>query len=140
MRIEAAGKTWIVEERELAPGVGTGGTFYGITFRNPGRDTDILQVRWVLKPRRMTSRVARELFDMAGVRLWRDGRDGEMYRIYLESVGPEPVPGAPAPLLQSVCFQSSRGTVTARWPANLGLGFASDQELTELLDRARTGR
>lgn len=139
MRIEAAGKTWIVEERELARGVEAGeGRFYGVTFRNETSDDDVLQVRWVLRPGRLTPHDARDLFDRAGQRLWRDRRDGRVYRVYLETAGADlsPRPGGPG-LVESVCFQAEDGTVCTAWSLDRGLGFATDDQLTSLLDAAR---
>lgn len=140
MRIEAAGKTWIVEARELAPGMGVGqDRFYGVTFRNQSKLDDVVQVRWVLKPARMTPHVARELFDLAGLRLWRDPRDGQVHRVHLETEGPAPAAAADEgwEANHSICFQSRRGTVGARWTLGKSLGSASDGELIDLLDRAR---
>lgn len=136
MRIEAAGKTWIVEERELAPGITVvPGRFFGVTFRREGHDEDIVQVRWVVKPRPLTSREARELFEVAPVRLWRDPRDGAVYRITLET-GAE---GDGEEVGEAVSFQSQDGSVTTSYTAGHPLSFASDSELAGLLDRARRG-
>lgn len=140
MRIDAAGKTWIVEARELAAGQGVGQErFYGVTFRNQAKLDDVVQVRWVLKPARMTAHVARELFDLAGLRLWRDPRDGQVHRVHLETEGPGPAVtrGEGHAATHSVCFQSRRGTVGIRWTLGKSLGSASDGELIALLDQAR---
>lgn len=134
MRIEAAGKTWIVEERELAPGITVApGRFFGVTFRREGYDEDIVQVRWVIKPQPLTSREARELFEVAPVRLWRDPRDGTVYRITLETAAEGDGDG----VADIVSFQAADGSVSAEWPVGRPLSFADDAELARLLDGAR---
>ncbi|MBW3534137.1 MAG: hypothetical protein KY453_02795 [Gemmatimonadetes bacterium] len=138
MRIEAAGKTWIVEERELAPGITVApGRFFGVTFRREGHDEDIVQVRWVIKPTPLTSREARELFEVAPVRLWRDPRDGAVYRLSLESSAADGGDGGA--VTETLTFQTEEGSVSTAYRAGHPLSFASDSELVELLDRARTG-
>lgn len=136
MRIEAAGKTWIVEERELAPGIAVAPErFFGVTFRRDGHDEDIVQVRWVIKPERLTSREARELFEVAPVRLWRDPRDGAVYRVSLESSAGDGGDGAPVG--ETLTFQAENGSVSTEYGVAHPLSFATDAELVELLDRAR---
>ena len=139
MQIEAGGKTWIVEERELAHGLSYGSErFFGVSFRNAEYDSDVLQVRWVMKPDELTPRIARELFDIAGIRLWRDFRDGQLYRVNLETRVPSPGDGGSQRALETVRFQWEDGTVEAPWTLDKPLGFASDGELMELLDHARS--
>lgn len=136
MRIEAAGKTWIVEERELPGGFGSGrDRFYGFTFRNAASAREELHVRWARRPERLTPRVARELFEIAGVRSWEDPRDSRPYRLRLETAaGP---PGVPRPVpVEVVRFERNGGGVQAAWTLGKPLGCASDSELMELLDRA----
>jgi len=137
MRIDAGGKTWIVEERELGSGAVAGSErFFGVTFRDADLGADVLQVRWVMRPDRLTPRVARELFEMAGIRLWRDARDGSLYRVSLEGAG---AASSHATTLETARFQSPDGSVEAPWTLAKPLGCASDGELMELLDLARAG-
>jgi hypothetical protein len=137
VRIEAAGKTWIVEERELARASWAGNDrFSGVTFRNADYDADELQVRWVLRPERLTPSLARELFEIAGLRLWRDPRDLSTYRLHLESnTMPPRKSGRPTPL-ETIRFQSQDITAEAPWTLDKPLGCASDAELMKLLDEA----
>jgi hypothetical protein len=137
VRIEAAGKTWIVEERELARASWAGSNrFSGVTFRNADYDADELQVRWVLRPERLTPSLARELFEIAGVRLWRDPRDLSTYRLHLESnTMPPRKSGRPAPL-ETIRFESQEAAVETGWTLGKPLGCASDAELVKLLDEA----
>jgi len=138
MQIEAGGKTWIVEERELASGLSHGSQrFFGVSFRNAEYDSDILQVRWVMKPDVLTPRIARDLFDIAGIRTWTDPRDGHEYRLHLETRPPAAADSSQR-ALETLRFQSQEGTAETPWTLAKPLGFASDQELTRLLDRARS--
>lgn len=136
MRIEAAGKTWIVEEQVLARASWVGGDrFSGVTFRDADTGADELQVRWVLRPDRLTPRLARELFEIAGVRIWRDPRDGREYRLQLESNPFAPIGGGPA-ALETIRFESKDFSGETAWTLSMPLGCASDAELMRLLDRA----
>ena len=138
MQIEAGGKTWIVEERELASGLTWGSErFFGVSFRNAEYDSDILQVRWVMKPDVLTPRIARELFDMAGIRTWKDPRDDHVYRVSLETRVRAPSDRS-SHALETVRFQSEGGTAEAPWTLSKPLGFASDGDLVHLLDLARS--
>ncbi len=126
-----------MEEREFAPGISAApGRFFGVTFRREGHDEDIVQVRWVIKPDTLTSNQARELFEAAPVRLWRDSRDGVVYRVSLESGSAD---GSAAGVGSTVSFQSEEGTLTTEYVLARALGLASDAELQALVDRARDG-
>lgn len=134
MRIEAAGKTWVVEEHELRGDSVGGERFYDISFRNEEDDGDLVQARWVVRPRSLTDGIARALFELAGERLWRDPRDGGVYRIELDS---PPAGGEEEPATLVARFRSDEGSVTVLYESELPLGAASDERLMELLDRAR---
>lgn len=140
MRIEAAGKTWIVEEEELSRASwGGGGRFSGVRFKSASDEPDELQVSWVLTPERLTPRIARELFEIAGVRLWRDPRNSRSYRLAVESNAARPRRGRPA-ALEILRFESADLTVEAPWTLDRPLGCATDADLMRLLDEAtRTG-
>lgn len=134
MRIQAAGKTWVVEEHELRGDSVGGERFYDISFRNEEDEDDLVQARWVVRPRSLTDGVARALFELAGERLWRDPRDGSIYRIELDS---PPAGGEEEPDTLVARFRSEEGSVTVLYESELPLGAASDERLMELLDRAR---
>ena len=137
MLIEAAGKTWIVEEQDLASTLWAGGErASGVTFRNLAYACDELHVRWVLRPSQLTPRLAEELFEIAGVRSWSDPRDSRLYELRLEAncARAEPDRG-PAPL-EVIRFRSDSLCLEAPWTLSKPLGWASDQELMSLLDRA----
>jgi hypothetical protein len=136
--IEAAGKTWIVEEQELARSAWSGEErFAGVTFRNTDYAAEELYVRWVLRPERLTMRLAEELFEIAGQRAWRDPRAARLYRLHLEAnTGASARAGAPAPL-EAIRFEWEEGAVEAPWTLGKPLGWATDNELTRLLDQAR---
>lgn len=135
MRIQAAGKTWVVEEHELRGDSVGGERFYDVSFRNEADEGDQVQARWVVRPRRLTDGIARVLFELAGERLWRDPRDGRVHRIELDS---PPAGGEEEELADLVAhFRSDGGTASARFESDLPLGAASDERLMELLDRAR---
>jgi hypothetical protein len=140
VRIEAAGKTWIVEEQELELGLWSGrDRFSGVTFRNVEHHRDQLHVRWVLTPDRLTPRLARELFEIAAERLWQDPRDARPYQLHLET-HTAPAADAGPTSLETVRFQSDGGAVEAPWTLGKSLGSASDDELIALLDGARHER
>ena len=139
MQIEAGGKTWIVEEREISNGLSQGtGRFLGLSFRNTEYESDELQVRWVLKPDVLTAHIARELFHMVGMRKWRDARDGHSYSVHLETRPPESARRSSLRALETIRFQSRRGTVEAPWTLEKPLGLADDREIMDLLDQARS--
>lgn len=137
MRIEAAGKTWIVEEQELDRDSWAGGDrFSEVTFRNADYDFDQLHVSWVLSPECLTPRLAQELFEIAGVRHWRDPRDARAYRLHLETVAKASSrPGRPASV-EAIRFHVEGDAFQAPWTLGKPLGWASDAELMALLDRA----
>jgi hypothetical protein len=134
--IEAAGKTWIVEEQPLAWDHSTGGgSVSGVIFRNRDYDSDELHVRWVLTPPRLTRRLAEELFEIAAVRSWRDPRDARLYELRIEAGSTSVPPGSATPLAV-LRFDSGGRAVETPWTLAKALGWATDQELTCLLDRA----
>jgi hypothetical protein len=136
VRIEAAGKTWIVEEQELEHGLGSGrDRLSGVTFRNADHDPDQLHVRWVLTPDRLTPRLAKELFEIAAVRQWQDPRDDRPYELYLETHTTSSDGTGPT-ALEAVRFLSEGVVVEAPWTLGKPLGWASDDELMALLDDA----
>lgn len=136
MRIQAAGKTWLVEEHELRGDSVGGERFYDVAFRNEKDRGDLVQARWVVRPRRLTDGIARALFELAGERLWRDPRDGTAHRIELDSppAGDEEEAG-----ILVARFQSDGGSVRTLYDLEEPLGAAGDEGLMELLDRAREG-
>lgn len=135
MRIQAAGKTWVVEEHALRGDSVGGERFYDVSFRNEADESDLVQARWVVWPRRLTDGIARALFELAGERLWSDPRDGTVYRIELDS----PVTSGDEDELADLVarFRWELGVASVRYEADLPLGAASDERLMELLDRAR---
>ena len=143
MLIQAAGKTWIVEEQELTRSLWAGGDrFSGVTFRNLDYSTDELYVRWVLRPERLTPRIAQELFEIAGVRVWKDPRDARVYELQLDANVSLP-PGSAercASSLEVVRFRSPDDEAEAPWTCGKPLGWATDAELMSLRDRAFQGR
>lgn len=136
MRIQAAGKTWVVEEHELRGDSVGGERFYDISFRNEADEGDLVQARWMVRPRRLTDGIARALFELAGERLWKDPRDGSVHRIELDSPAAGGEEDEPAELVAH--FRSERESPSARYDSELPLGAASDERLMEILDRART--
>ena len=139
MRIEAAGKTWIVEEQALGRGNVSGlDRVSGVTFRNANHEPDQLHVRWVLTPEHLTPSLARELFELAAVRNWQDPRDARPYQLDLETQPGTGADGAPT-ALEAVRFQSGEAVIEAPWTLDKPLGCASDAELIALLDGALHG-
>lgn len=139
MRIEVGGKRWIVEERDLPETAGSE-RFCDIAFRNEEVDDELVQIRWVIKPRRMTVGVAEALFELAGERLWRNPRSGAVHRIHLEprsldSDSPDAA-SLPDPI---VVFRSETGRFETDYDLEVPLGLASDEELEDVLERARRG-
>src|SRR5262245_29029548 len=97
--IEAAGKTWIVEQQELGRSLWGGHErFSEVTFRNLDYASDELSVRWVLSPERLTATLAEELFELAGARTWRDPRDSRVYHLVIEANPILPRAAGPTPL------------------------------------------
>jgi len=136
MRIRAAGKTWIVEERPRDREFGASQhPFLGVTFRNADHEFDELQVPWVLKPERFTPHLAHELFEIAGLRLWRDPRTARVYRVCLETLPAVSCRDAPVPI-EAVRFEADHVSLKAPWTLGKALGWASDAELMALLDGA----
>ena len=136
MRIQAAGKTWLVKERELRGDSVGGERFYDVSFENEEDEADRVQARWVVRPKSLTDGVARALFELAGERAWRDPRDGVVYRIELDSPAPDGDDDAEARLVAR--FRSDDVAVRAAYTPELPLGAVSDESLMELLDRARS--
>jgi hypothetical protein len=143
--IQAAGKTWIVEKQEIDRSLWAGnGRFSGVTFRSLGHaSTDELHVRWVLTPERLTPGLAHELFEIAGVRAWRDPRDGRDYELHLDANASLRTESGEGPTsLEVIRFHSNEGEgeAEAAWTLDKPLGWATDGELMSLLDRAFQGR
>jgi hypothetical protein len=137
VRIRAAGRTWIVEQQALTRNPwDTDGGFSGVTFRRLDYASDQVHVRWLRKPERLTPSLAHELFEIAGVRAWRDPRDGRLYELRLDATSlPASRARLPAPL-QVIRFHSSDGEAEAPWTLGKPLGWATDGDLIRLLDRA----
>jgi hypothetical protein len=141
--IQAAGKTWIVEEQELTRSLWAGGDrFSGVTFRNLDYSTDELYVRWVLRPERLTPGLAQELFEIAGVRVWKDPRDARVYELQLDTHVSLPADSAErcTSSLEVVRFRSAEDEAEAPWTCGKPLGWATDAEIMSLRDRAFQGR
>jgi hypothetical protein len=140
--IEAAGKTWIVEEQDLTRTFwASGERLSGVTFRSLDYASDELYVRWVLTPEHLTDRLAQELFEIAGTRAWRDPRDSRVYEVQLDTTGSlrnESGKG-PAPL-EVIRFRAGAVEAATPWTLAKPLGWATDAELMSLLDRAFRGR
>ena len=139
MLIQAAGKTWIVEQQELTRSLWAGGgRFSGVTFRNLDYSTEELYVRWVLRPERLTPGLAQELFEMAGVRIWRDPRDARVYELQLDANGSLPLgsAGGGPSSLEVIRFRSADREAEAPWTSGKPLGWATDSELMALRDWA----
>jgi hypothetical protein len=140
--IQAAGKTWIVEQEDLDRSLWAGGgRFSGVTFRNLDYSADELYVRWVLRPDRLTPGLAHELFEIAGARTWRDPRDSRCYEIQLDANASLPTPSGEGPTsLEVIRFSSAEGEAEAPWTLDKPLGWATDSELMSLVDRAFQSR
>lgn len=136
MLIEAAGKTWVVEQQELSRSLwGEHERVSEVTFRNLDYATDELSVRWVLSPERLTPRLAEELFELAGTRTWRDPRDSRIYHLVIEANSIPSRSTEPTPV-EAVLFKSGGIEVAAPWTLAKPLGWATDSELIRLLDQA----
>jgi len=136
MRIKAGGQTWVVDAHEISEGSAAARSFWEVSFTQPERDWERVEMRWIPRPGRLTETVARALFELAGERLWRDPRTHLIYRIQLVDEGG---PGQDADLSAGrmmVRFRTSKGSGTTVYNLDRPLGLASDSELGMLADRA----
>ncbi len=142
MRIRAGGRTWRVEAADAATlGSDARGRFCVVSFRPEGPDEardEGVAMRWVPRPPRLTEKLARRLFHLAGERRWRDPRNGALYQVFLEeptSPFDEGLPPGKAGAL-SVRFVSTDGSFSTPYDLTDPLGLARHHELEALLDRA----
>lgn len=136
MKIKAGGQMWLVDAHEVTEGTAAAKSCWEVSFTRPEREWDRVEIRWIPRPERMTEKVAKTLFELAGERLWRDPRTGVIYRVQLVDEGG---PGEDADLTKGrmlVRFRTSEGTGTAPYDLTFPLGFASDGDLELLADRA----
>jgi hypothetical protein len=110
-----------------------------VSFRSLDYAAEELFVRWVLRPRCLTRRLAEELFEIAGVRTWRDPRDSRLYELTLEASSSPARDDRPTPL-EMIRFHSETVSTETSWTLGKPLGWATDQELMGLLDRALRSR
>jgi hypothetical protein len=136
MQITAGGRTWVVEAHEVNDGSEAARSCWQVSFTQPERAFERVEMRWIPRPERLTETVARTLFELAGERLWRDPRSGVIYRIQLVDEGS---PGDDADLSSGrmlVRFRTATGSGTAPYDLDCPLGLASDRALAALADRA----
>jgi hypothetical protein len=136
MKIKAGGQTWVVDAHEVMEGTAAARSCWEVSFTHPEREWDRVEIRWIPRPERMTESDARTLFELAGERLWRDGRTGIIYRVQLVDEGG---PGGDADLTTGrmlVRFRTANGTGTVPYDLACPLGFATDRQLETLADEA----
>jgi hypothetical protein len=136
MQITAGGRTWVVDLHEVGEGSLAARSCWEVSFTQPERAFERVEMRWIPRPERLTEHFARTLFELAGERLWRDPRSGLVYRIQLVDEGS---PGDDADLSAGrmlVRFRTATGSGTASYDLDCPLGLASDQALATLADRA----
>ena len=136
MQIRAGGQTWVVDAHEIAEGSAAARSCWEVSFTQPERDWERVEMRWIPRPERLTESDARTLFELAGERLWRDPRTGVIYRIQLvDDGGPdEDADGVSGQVLAR--FRTAKGSGTTLYDLGCPLGIASDRELGVLADRA----
>jgi hypothetical protein len=135
MQITAGGRTWVVDAHEVGEG-GLSARCWEVSFTQPERASERVEMRWIPRPERLTESVARTLFELAGERLWRDPRSGVVYRIQLVDEGS---PGDDTDLSSGrmlVRFRTGAGSGTVPYDLACPLGLASDRALATLADRA----
>jgi hypothetical protein len=138
MQIEAGGRTWIVETHP-SPADGGARASWEIRFTPAEHAAEYVGMRWIPRPERLTERVARRLFELAGERLWQDPRSGVIYRIQLVD---ESGPGGDTDLgagRMMARFRTAAGGGTTRYDLDRPLGLATDRELQTMADRALPG-
>jgi hypothetical protein len=136
MQIRAGGQTWVVDAHEIAEGSAAVRSCWEVSFTQPERDWERVEMRWIPRPERLTESVARTLFELAGERLWRDPRTGVIYRIQLvDDGGPDEDAdlGAGTVLAR---FRTAKGSGTTLYDLDCPLGLATDRALGGLADRA----
>jgi hypothetical protein len=136
MQIRAGGRTWVVDAHEVCEGSLAARSCWEVSFTEPERAFERVEMRWIPRPERLTENVARTLFELAGERLWRDPRNGLIYRIQLVDEGR---PGDDADLSGGrmlVRFRTATGSGTTPYDLGCALGLAGDSALATLADRA----
>ena len=137
MEIRAGGRRWVVEAHDVEEGsAGTLG-YCEVSFTPFEGEEDRVEMRWIPRPERLTEAVARRLFELAGERLWRDGRTGAIYRIHMVDEGR---PGDDSEMSEGrILVQFRTASVAGTIPYDLDhpLGLATDRELEELSDRVQ---
>ena len=136
MEIRAGGRKWLVDAHEMQGGAGAQTSLWEVSFRSSETADDRVEMRWIPRPERLTESVARRLFELAGERLWRDGRTGTIYRIHLVDEGR---PGDDAVLGGGrllVRFRTGPASGAAPYELDHPLGLATNEELEALADQA----
>lgn len=136
MKIEAAGRTWVVDAHEVTEGSAAAHGCWEVSFTRPEREFDRVDIRWIPRPERMTERVARQLFELAGERLWRDPRTEVIYRVQLLDEGGPAGDADPSGGRMLIRFRTSNGSGTVPYELACPLGCASDGQLESLVDLA----
>jgi hypothetical protein len=136
MQIEAGGRTWVVDAHEISEGSAAARSCWEVSFTQPERDFERVEMRWIPRPEQLTESVARTLFELAGERLWRDPRSGLIYRIQLVDEGGPEGDADPSTGRILVRFRTSKGSGTTPYELDCPLGLASDSALASLADRA----
>jgi hypothetical protein len=136
MQIEAGGRTWIVDAHETTSNEHAATTSWEIRFTPPERVTEYVEMRWIPRPERLTERVARRLFELAGERLWRDPRSAVVYHIQLVDESGSDEDGDLAIGNMMARFGTASGAGMTRYELDRPLGLASDGELQAMADRA----
>ena len=138
MQIKAGGQTWVVDAHEVSEGSAAARSCWEVSFTQPERDSERVEMRWIPRPGHLTESVARTLFELAGERLWRDPRTGVIYRIQLVDDGG---PDEEAALMSGrvlARFRTAKGSGTTVYDLDCPLGLADDRALGVLADRALT--
>ena len=136
MEIRAGGRRWLVEAHAVMGG-DAGSASWEISFHSPERENDRVEMRWIPRPERLTESVARRFFELAGERLWRDGRTGAIYRIHLVDEGRPGDDADPGEGRLLVQLRTGATSGTVPYELDHSLGLATDAELAELADRVQ---
>lgn len=139
MVIRAGGKNWIVEERDAGSTLTESwDNFMGLSFRPEGREAERVEIRWIPRAGLLTEGAARRLFELAGDRVWRDPRSGQMHQVHLVDEGADEEVD-PSPDSMRIRFRCPEGEVSTRYRLRQPLGLASPEEMESMLDEARGG-
>lgn len=131
--IEAGGEDWAVEAHEPESSRPAGErSWFALTFRsatNPRGDR--VEMGWIPGPARVTRRLARRLFELAGERVWKDSRTGRVHRVHLVDEGTASGAGD-----LRIRFRWAGGEARTRYRCRRPLGLLTRQEMQGMLDEA----